>query len=394
MNLRGLWTLMLCLMFATQALGAPVHLGDFPTGAVVHCPWNTAGQDGGATTRSTNGTISVYKGTDTTQNVVGVHDTEDLDSVTGVHVVSINLAGNASFYTAGSEYIIVLSGGVIDTKSVNAALCSFSIERSNSVLAHAKAKPEILPGDSAVKGSTSNIYEVFLRNALTGGGLTGVNSGTSGLTISYSRPDQGNANGTTCSPASMTRGTWTSCGIVAKDETNHPGWYQFGAPDASVATGSTANNDYVVFSFSGVNQMQRTYLPIGLVNHSVTNVFNQIASGPNVNLTTWRGSTPNTLTSGRVPMASFAPRSTALAGFQFVMTDSTNHEPTADLAISCQRSIDGGGFSSGTLTATDSIANGVYSIDFGSGDLAGANIVLRCTAPGADDTIVTITTAP
>lgn len=87
----------------------------------------------------------------------------------------------------------------------------------------------------------------------------------------------------------------------------------------------------------------------------------------------------------------------ALAKFQFVMTDSTNHAPATGKTVSCTRSIDGGAFSAGTLggsgTATE-VANGVYSVDFGSGDLNGNVVTLRCTATGCDDTLVTIITQP
>jgi hypothetical protein len=88
-----------------------------------------------------------------------------------------------------------------------------------------------------------------------------------------------------------------------------------------------------------------------------------------------------------------AKKSTALANFAFVMTDDTNHELTAGLTVTCTRSIDGGAFAAGTLANITEISAGVYNVDFGAGDLNGDVVVLRATATGADNTIVTIVTA-
>lgn len=84
----------------------------------------------------------------------------------------------------------------------------------------------------------------------------------------------------------------------------------------------------------------------------------------------------------------------ALAKFEFLMTDSTNHNPVTGLTVSVTRSIDGGAFAAGTLSAVTEIANGIYSVDFGAGDLNGTVVTLRCTAATADDLFVTIHTDP
>lgn len=84
----------------------------------------------------------------------------------------------------------------------------------------------------------------------------------------------------------------------------------------------------------------------------------------------------------------------ALATFMFLMTDDTNHEPLTGLTVTCTRSIDGGAFGAGTLANVVEVSNGVYAVDFGSGDLNGKNIILRATAIGADDTFERIVTTP
>lgn len=86
-------------------------------------------------------------------------------------------------------------------------------------------------------------------------------------------------------------------------------------------------------------------------------------------------------------------KNTALANFAFAMTDNVNHELATGLTVSCQRSIDGGTFSSGTLSGIAEVGSGVYNVDFAAADLNGDVIMLRCTASGADDALITLVTA-
>lgn len=104
------------------------YLGDFLAGAVVRKMWNSSGADGASITRGTNGTISVYKDGNTTQVTTGVTDTEDFDSLTGVHLVAVDTGSDGTFYAAGHEFEVVLSAASIDGKTVNATLFSFSIQ--------------------------------------------------------------------------------------------------------------------------------------------------------------------------------------------------------------------------------------------------------------------------
>lgn len=84
----------------------------------------------------------------------------------------------------------------------------------------------------------------------------------------------------------------------------------------------------------------------------------------------------------------------ALAKYQFLMTDSTNHNPATGLVVTVTRSIDAAAFAAGTLSAVTEIASGMYSIDFGAGDLNGKVIILRCTAAASDTTFERIVTQP
>lgn len=121
-------------------------------------------------------------------------------------------------------------------------------------------------------------------------------------------------------------------------------------------------------------------------------------------LTTYTGNTPQTgdvyplaSSTGVVILAADRPgirKNIALAKFEFLMTDSTNHNPVTGLTITATRSIDNGAFAAGTLSAITEIANGVYSVDFGAGDLNGGVITLQLVAAGADSLFITIVTTP
>ena len=62
-----------------------MYLGDYADDETVHFMWSTNAADGSSITRATNGTISVYKDDSTTQTTTGVTDTEDFDTLTGIH---------------------------------------------------------------------------------------------------------------------------------------------------------------------------------------------------------------------------------------------------------------------------------------------------------------------
>ena len=112
------------------------YLGDFAPGATVRDMFNTSDATGASITRATNGTISVYKDGGTTQSTAGLTDTEDFDTpLTGVHLVTIDTSADGTFYSTGSDFIVVLSAATIDTRVVNAALFSFSLRNRTNLTA-------------------------------------------------------------------------------------------------------------------------------------------------------------------------------------------------------------------------------------------------------------------
>lgn len=76
-------------------------------------------------------------------------------------------------------------------------------------------------------------------------------------------------------------------------------------------------------------------------------------------------------------------KNTASNGFEFLMTDSTTHQPKTGLTITSQVSIDGGAFAATANSATE-ISNGVYTINFAAADTNGNHLMFLFTATGAD----------
>lgn len=110
------------------------YIGDFRTGKVIRKMFNTNAVAGESVTMATNGTISVYKDGDTTQSTTGVTFTEDFDGLTGVHLVAVDTSADGTFYSAGSDFEVVVSGATVDGKSINATLFSFSLENRSALI--------------------------------------------------------------------------------------------------------------------------------------------------------------------------------------------------------------------------------------------------------------------
>ncbi len=124
---------------------------------------------------------------------------------------------------------------------------------------------------SILKGATSVLCRIFIQDSssTTGAGLAGLVFNTGSLVCYRARDDDGNAGGTAITLATATLGTWATGGFKEKDATNMPGWYEFGIPNAALATGSRS----VSIHFKGAANMAPLALEIeltGFDNQSVT----------------------------------------------------------------------------------------------------------------------------
>lgn len=101
-----------------------------------------------------------------------------------------------------------------------------------------------------------------------------------------------------------------------------------------------------------------------------------------------------TAVTNAVAVTSNLKKNQALNNFRFVMTDSTNHNPTPGLTVTVTRGIDGGAQAAGTLSAVTDLGNGEYSVNFGAADMNGNVITLEASAAGADTVIERLITQP
>lgn len=85
-------------------------------------------------------------------------------------------------------------------------------------------------------------------------------------------------------------------------------------------------------------------------------------------------------------------KNTALSGFTFYMTDSTNHEKATGLTVTAERSLDGAAFAA-CANAVAELSDGCYKIDLADTDLNADVVALKFTATDADDLVITIRTS-
>jgi len=255
-------------------------------------------------------------------------------------------------------------------------------------------------------GTTSKLVDIFILDSskTDGSGLTGLTSGSSGLTAYYYR--EGANAATSISLTSMTLGTWTSAGFIVIDGTNMPGCYQLGIPDAALASGAKS----VVIMLKGATNMAPVLLEIEL---TATDNQDAVRGGmtalPNANAEAagglyTRGGGAGQITqsaNGQIDAKVVASsivnglrKNVAFTAMPFVLIDSATHQPATGKSPTVTRSIDGGSFGGGTLASVTEIAHGIYTVDGGSGDSNGTFVTFRATAADCDDTLWTVITVP
>ena len=90
----------------------------FAPGETVYLRFNTHEADGTPITLAGTPAISVYKDGSTTESTAGVSLTVDVDSRTGLHLVTIDTSADGAFYAAGSDFDVVITTGTVDSISV------------------------------------------------------------------------------------------------------------------------------------------------------------------------------------------------------------------------------------------------------------------------------------
>jgi hypothetical protein len=96
---------------------------------------------------------------------------------------------------------------------------------------------------------------------------------------------------------------------------------------------------------------------------------------------------------GAVTITSNYKKNVSGQGWMFVMTDGVTHQPKTGLAITSQRSIDGGTIAP-TAHAAVEVGLGIYAITFDASDLNGNHIMFVFSAIGADNRYLEVVTQP
>lgn len=111
------------------------NLGDYAPSTVIYGKFTTYRPSTGATfTLGGTPALSVYKDNSTTQSTTGVTLTADFDSVTGLNHFAIDTSADGTFYSAGSNFDIVITTGTVDSVSVTGSVVgSFSINKTAAV---------------------------------------------------------------------------------------------------------------------------------------------------------------------------------------------------------------------------------------------------------------------
>lgn len=119
------------------------YLGDFVPAWAVRLKFDTSA-NGAPVTLGGTPAVAVYKDDSDVERDETSGLTVDFDGITGLHHVSINLSADGTFYSAGSDFTVVLTSGTVDGLSqAGRILGSFSIE-GRAVVEDANAIREVV----------------------------------------------------------------------------------------------------------------------------------------------------------------------------------------------------------------------------------------------------------
>lgn len=398
------------------------HLGDYDARAVIYGKFTTYRPSTGASfTLGGTPALSVYKDNSVTQSTTGVTLTVDFDSVTGLHHFAIDTSADGTFYAAGSFFDIVITTGTVDSVSVvGSVVASFTIRKDSSLKPTTAARTLDVSAGGEAGVDWANVGSPTTSLALTGTTIAitqkvdvdtiktnpVVNAGT----VTFP------TTATLASTTNITAGTITTTTNLTNLPSIPANWITAAGITAAALNGkgnwNVGKTGYALTATTGLgNQTSNITGSLSGSVGSVTGAVGSVTGNVGGNVTGSVGSVVGAVGSvtgnvggnvvgsvasvtAAVAITSNVKKNQALGKFQFLMTDSTNHAPSTGLTVTVTRSIDGAAFAAGTLSAVTEIGNGMYYVDFGSGDLNGNVITLQATAAASDTTFATIVTQP
>lgn len=111
------------------------YRGDYDAGTVIYGKFTTFRPSTGAPfALAGTPALSVYKDNSTAQSTTGVTLTADFDTVTGLNHFAIDTSADGTFYSAGSNFDIVITTGTVDGVSVvGSVVASFSLRKDSAL---------------------------------------------------------------------------------------------------------------------------------------------------------------------------------------------------------------------------------------------------------------------
>jgi hypothetical protein len=151
-----------------------IYLGDFVPGRMVRRDFNTQQSDGTLVTLTGSPAAVVYKDGSTAESTAGVSAISvDFDARTGLHQVTIDTSADTTFYSAGSDFEIVLATGTAG--GINLAgrtLGKFSLANRSSV---------VVAGGTVAAGATTTQFTA----AIAGSSLSSVSGEYDGMKVFF-----------------------------------------------------------------------------------------------------------------------------------------------------------------------------------------------------------------
>lgn len=152
-----------------------INFGAVPANSVLPIYWTSHDAATGANETMSAlavGDILIYKGTSITQRSstsgFALIDTDgiDVDTLTGVNAISIDLSDNtdAGFYAVGSFYTVVLGPITIDAQTVYTVLATFRIVAAEGITGEPKVDVDGWLGTAAATPTVAGVPEVDLTH--------------------------------------------------------------------------------------------------------------------------------------------------------------------------------------------------------------------------------------
>jgi len=410
-----------------------LSLGDFETSSIIYHKFTTFRPSTGAPfTLAGTPAISVYKDNSVTQSTTGVTLTVDFDSVTGLNHVAIDTSADTSFYSAGSFFDIVITTGTVDSVSAVGSVVERFTLRKNSARNIIRSGTAQAGGANSITldaaaSATNGLYDpsMLLIVAGTGAGQNRMivsYDGTSKVAV-VDRTWRTNPDSTSVfSIYPIDNGFSVNEGLAAGG-----GASTITLNSNAIATDNIYNGQLIqirggtgsdqvrmVLSYVGATKVA-TVTPAWTTTPDTTSVYEMMPAGY-VQGVGASGIADTAFTAGALTAIGGAPWDIARAGhttagtfgagvpttyqirknvainaFPLIMSDSTSHAPVTGKTVTATRSIDGAAFAACANSVTE-VGNGDYVINLAAADLNGNTIVLRFTAAGCDDTLISLIT--